>query len=140
MNKKMIALFLFFNFSLFICLSYSDLYPLSELNQAKKDEEVRIDDATQNMVPPAIGMIKEIEIQGGVQKYIYVGLGTKTKGIKVGLKAWIFNDPQMKEKVGKAEIVEIYSDISKLKILEINYKIDAKGVVAVEVDPRNYIE
>jgi hypothetical protein len=120
--------------------SFTSPYVLPELDQAKSDTEVKIEDEKQSAVPPAVGMIKEIEVIGGTQRNLYVGMGKKTKGIKKGLKGYIFNDAQMKEKVGKAEIVEIYNDITLFKILEANYKVDPKGVVAVEVDPRNYIE
>ena len=140
MQKKFFSLLLFVLFPALFSFSFSEIYVLEELNQAKTDTEVRIESETEDRVPAAVGMIKEIEMYGGVQKYIYVALGRKTKGIKKGLKGYIYNDPQMREKVGKVEIVEIYSDIVKVKILETSYKVDPKGVIAIEVDPRFYIE
>lgn len=123
-----------------VFFSLSVKYPLVDIDQAKSDLEVKIESETQDIVPPAIGMIKEIEVYGGVQKYLYVGLSSRTRGLKIGLKGYIYNDPQLKEKVGKAVIIEIYSDIVRMKILETSYKVNISGVVAVEVDPRKYIE
>jgi hypothetical protein len=137
---KKISLFFIFIFCSFLAFSISEIYALQELDQAKTETEVRIEDASQEKEPPAIGMIKEIEMYGGVQKYLYVALGKKTKGIKIAMKGYIYNDPQMKEKVGKVEIMEIYSDIIKVKILETSYKVDPKGVVYFEIDPRFLIQ
>ncbi|MDY6969221.1 MAG: hypothetical protein SVR08_11310 [Spirochaetota bacterium] len=94
----------------------------------------------QEKISPSIGMITEIEEVGGVQKYIYIKLGKKNRRLKKGLLGYIYNDLAMKEKIGKFELIQVFRNFSKGKIIELNYKIDTKAIVAIEVDPRYLIK
>jgi len=42
----------------------------------------------------------------------------------------------MTEKIAKFEVIEVYPNYSKGKILELNYIIKDKAIVEVEIDPR----
>ena len=90
--------------------------------------------------PQVSGLIVEIEEVGGEQKYIYMKLGTRNRGIKRGLKGYIFNDSAMNEKIGKFQFVEVYRDFSKGRILELNYKIKQNAVVLIETNPERLIK
>lgn len=117
------------------CLS--NMITLEEIKPpvAVVEEEVK-DEKT---IPPVSGPILEIEEVGGEQKYIYLKLGSKNR-IRRGLKGYIFNDEMMLGKIGKFQLIEVYSDFSKGKILELNYKIKPGAVVQIEIDPKNLIE
>lgn len=103
-------------------------------------EEGELDNDPEKNHPPVTGMISEIEVIKGEQRFIYAKFGKENAGIKVGLKAYIYNDAQKNEMVGKAEIIEVYQKHSRLKVLELSYRVKNEGVVLVEVDPDNYIE
>lgn len=135
MQKKLFPLLFFFLFPVFFTFSYSQIFEMKNLTSMIDDFSPEDKD---ERIPPAICMIKEIETYSGIQKNIYVALGNK-KGIKKDLMGYIYNDPQMKELVGKAQVTEVYSNIIKLKIIETSYKVDIKGIVLIEVDPRFYI-
>lgn len=123
------------------CRSYHDRIALEEIDQGMSEQdEYRLKQLDEKKVPAAVGMIKEIEVIRGEQKYLYVALGRNIKGFKPGLYGYIYNDSQRRERVGKCKIVEVYSNISKAEITELNYKIDDLGVVEVEVDPRFYVQ
>ena len=116
------------------CLSkmvkLEEVYP--EGGEPKSEEAEKI--------APVTGMIAEIEEVGGEQKYIYIKLGSKIKGVRKGRKGHIYNDPAMTEKIGKFQIIEVFPDFSKGKILELNYKIKDTAIVLIEVDPRHLIK
>lgn len=127
--------------TLLSCRSHSEMVELEEIDQTiSGQEEHRITNPEQKKIPPLIGMIKEIEVIRGEQKYLYINLGRDRKGYVPGLYGYIYNDPEMKTRVGKCVVVEVYSRLSKLKVVELNYSIEQKGVVYVEVDPRFLIE
>jgi len=94
----------------------------------------------EDKIQPVSGMIVEIEEVSGEQKYIYIKLGTKNRGIKTGIKGYIFNDPALTEKIGKFQFIEVYREFSKGQIIELNYKVKSNAVVLVEVDPGHLIE
>jgi hypothetical protein len=87
-------------------------------------------------LPPLRGMITEIELENGEQRYIYIKLGNENEWYKEGLVGFVFNDVAMTEKIAKFEIVEVYKNYSKGRILELNYVIKERAVVEVEIDPR----
>ena len=87
-------------------------------------------------LPPLRGMITEIELENGEQRYIYIKLGDANEWYKVGLLGFVFNDVAMTEKIAKFEVIEVYKNYSKGKILELNYVIKEKAIVEVEIDPR----
>ncbi|MCL1833877.1 MAG: hypothetical protein FWG49_05175 [Leptospirales bacterium] len=87
-------------------------------------------------LPPLRGMVTEVELENGEQRYIYIKLGDANEWYKEGLLGFVFNDVAMTEKIAKFEIIEVYKNYSKGKILELNYVIKEKAVVEVEIDPR----
>ena len=87
-------------------------------------------------LPPLRGMITEIELENGEQRYIYIKLGDENEWYKAGLLGFVFNDVAMTEKIAKFEVVEVYKNYSKGKILELNYVIKERAIVEVEIDPR----
>ena len=87
-------------------------------------------------LPPLRGMVTEIELENGEQRYIYIKLGDENEWYKVGLFGFVFNDVAMTEKIAKFEVVEVYKNYSKGKILELNYVIKERAIVEVEIDPR----
>lgn len=138
MNKKSVAVLVLILICNIFLFSISVDYPLVSLDQPLAEIDVPQDEKED--IPPAVGMVKEIETHNGVQKYLYVGLGKRTRGLKPGLYGYVYNDVQMKEKVGKAQVVEIYDDVIKMKIIEINYLVKRDGLVSIEVDPDKYIK
>lgn len=112
--------------------------PLPELRAQLKQGE--LDKESGDEYPPVIGMIAEIEVIAGEQRFIYARFGSQNAGVKVGLKGYVYNDAMLNEKVGKVEIVEVYGKLSKVKVLELSYKVQEGGVVYIEVDPNKYIE
>lgn len=123
------------------CRSFSALVELEEIDQqVSAQDEFREMDLKEDKIPGLVGMIKEIEVIRGEQKFIYVNLGKNRKGYKKGLYAYIYNDAERKVQVGKCVVVEVYSKLSKLQIVELNYSIVSNGVVYVEVDPRYLIK
>ncbi|MCP4133334.1 MAG: hypothetical protein GY754_20365 [bacterium] len=85
---------------------------------------------------PLVGMITEIEEVRGEQKFIYIKLGRNNEWYKAGYIGFVYNDVKMTEKVAKFRVVKLYDKFSKGEILELNYTIDPKAIVSVEVDPR----
>jgi len=81
-------------------------------------------------------MIIEIEEVKGEQKFIYIKLGKDNEWYEEGQIGFIFNDVEKKKKIGKFKVIEIFDKFSKGEVLELSYKIDPKGVVEIEVDPR----
>jgi hypothetical protein len=100
-------------------------------NDGKKDDKKR---------PPVTAPVLEIEEVGGVQKFIYLKIGTKNDGIRYGLKGILYNDPTMIAPIGKFQLIEVYYDFAKGKVLELNYKIAPNAIVKIEVDPDNLVE
>lgn len=100
-------------------------------------EEVKTEKVPEvKKLPPLRGMVTEIELVKGEQKFIYMKMGAPSEWYKVGLIGYVYNDVAMTEKIAKFEVVEVYENFSKGKILELNYTIIPKAVVEVEVDPR----
>lgn len=123
------------------CRSLSPIVELEEIDQQiSAQDEFREMDLKEDKIPGLVGMIKEIEVIRGEQKFIYVNIGNTRKGYKKGLYGKIYNDAERKVEVGKCVVVEVYSKLSKLEIVELNYSIVANGVVYVEVDPRYLIK
>lgn len=87
-------------------------------------------------LPPLRGMVTEIEELKGEQAFIYIKLGDSNEWYKKGLIGFVFNDVAMTEKIAKFEVIEVYPNYSKGKILELNYIIKDKAIVEVEIDPR----
>ncbi|MCL1864443.1 MAG: hypothetical protein FWF73_01380 [Spirochaetes bacterium] len=112
------------------------------LQCGSKPESVKLEEIkTQKIpdvkkLPPLRGMVTEVELENGEQRYIYIKLGDANEWYKVGLLGFVFNDVAMTEKIAKFEVVEVYQNYSKGKILELNYIIKEKAIVEVEIDPR----
>lgn len=111
-------------------IALEEIHPQTEPGSTEEDEKY----------PPVSGLIVEIEEVGGEQKYIYMKLGNRNKGIKRGVKGYIFNDTAMNEKIGKFQFIEVYRDFSKGRILELNYKIKQNAVVFIETNPERLIK
>ena len=127
MFKKMNNLTIFFLILLF-CLFSSCLSKMVKLEEVYPEGKGPVSDKA-DKTAPLTAMIVEIEEAGGEQKYIFVKLGFKHKGIKKGVKGYIYNDAAMTEKIGKFQFIEVYRDFSKGKILELNYKIKENALV-----------
>jgi hypothetical protein len=138
MNAKGVLLVI----TMIITLSFLNISCLSNKQLVLKEVSPEGGDGSgEGEEKPAIsGMIVEIEEVYGEQKYIYMKLGSKNKGIKRGLKGYIFNDTAMTEKIGKFEFIEVYWDYSKGRILELNNKIKPNAIVSIEVDPKKLIK
>ena len=133
--KKIFFRILYFLSFIILTSCLSNMITLEEIKPPVVVEEEKEEEA----IPPVSGPILEIEEVGGEQKYIYLKLGTKNR-IRKWLKGYIFNDEMMVAKIGKFQLIEVYSDFSKGKILELNYKIKPGAVVQIEIDPKNLIE
>ena len=141
MKNSLLIFTTLFLFLFSSCKTYHNAIALDEIDQGmSSQDEYRLKSLSEKKIPPAIGMIREIEILGGEQKYLFVTLGTSTKGFRRGLYGYIYNDPQMTQKVGTCRIIEVYTNVSRAEVIELNYKIEYKGVVMVEVDPRYHIK
>jgi len=103
-------------------------------------KDAKSDKEKEDKIQPVSGMIVEIEEVSGEQKYIYIRIGSKNRGIKTGLKGYIFNDPALTEKIGKFQFIEVYREFSKGQIIELNYKVKPNALVLVEIDPGHLIE
>ena len=125
---------------LFVILFFVILPFLSQCNG--KTEPIKLEEIkTQKIpdvkkLPPLRGMVTEVELESGEQRYIYIKLGDSNEWYKVGLIGFVFNDVAMTEKIAKFEVVEVYQNYSKGKIIELNYVIKEKAIVEVEIDPR----
>ena len=132
-SKKFVTITLFTIIFLLSCGS-TEIFKL---------EPIKTEAETITEFPVFKGMILEIVEIKGVQKFIYFNVGADTiekpidqKLYKKGLMGEIFNDPGMKEMCAKLEVTDIYKKFSKAKISELSYKIDPKGVIMIDMNPK----
>jgi hypothetical protein len=130
MNKYRVILILFLCIASFLSLQCAkpEVIKLEEIRTQKVPDVKKL--------PPLRGMVAEIELVNGEQKYIYIKLGDSNEWYKKDLIGFVFNDVAMTEKIAKFQVVEVYPNYSKGIILELNYTIKDKAVVEVEIDPR----
>jgi len=137
LKKSAIIIFILSAILILMTSCLSDMIVLTEVGPKGKGGKK---DGKEEKKPPVTAQVLEIEEVAGVQKYFYLKLGKKNEGIANGLKGYIYNDISMATKIGKFQLIEVYYDYSKGKILELNYKIAPNAVVSIEVDPENLIE
>jgi hypothetical protein len=132
-KSMIIVMFSLLLFLLGSCLS--DMIALEEVGPKAADTK-----KPTTGLKPVTAPVLEIVEEGGVQKLIYLRIGTKNSGIRYGLKGLIYNDPTMIAPIGKFQLTEVYADMSTGKVLELNYKIAPNAVVKIEVDPDHLVE
>jgi len=86
-------------------------------------------------IPPIRGAITEVELAGGVQKFVYIKLGS-LDGVYSGLVGYVYNASDPGKRVAKFRVNEIYTNYLRGQIIELNYTIDQGASVVIEIDPK----
>lgn len=114
--------------------SLLELQPLPEVEEQEEVVEVKteVDDEKESVY--VTSGIAEIEVVSGVQRFLYLRIGSEQKGISPEAEGIIYSDASKSEEIGRCSLVEIYSGFSKAQITDLSFKISIDAVVSFQVE------
>ncbi|MBN2735371.1 MAG: hypothetical protein JXR70_00215 [Spirochaetales bacterium] len=135
--KKFIFLFLLFSI-VYSCASketpvIEDKLTLTELEPLRVTQEPPDSTPGPDLLVDVNGVIVEIEVKKGEQKFIYIKTGGSHLGLPLGTEGEIFEDETYAKLVGKFKVIEEFPGYFYCELIDLLYTIKIEQPVILKV-------